>query len=346
MDNKDIQSTKVDSSSYYKTSPREIVDDLEITWNTKTKGNLRKILEKIAEWNLKKKYPIMKDILVKGVSYETKKKIFTRAKERNLIVIHPKKSGHSNRYALSNLQDFEVNTKSEKKIRPTQEIINVNDILLGSSFCISAVREMLNHTSIEFHHIVIITSLESKGDYEYFDWHVPSQKNKAKVSDFLLSRYRKCILTLYPNGRIIVTIHSSNHPFNLFSYEGLIEFNVVCGQIYEYIVKYLRVKVLFSSEPLDWSVMQIDGAYDIPVRDLQRALHHKIKVENGGYISFRFSRVNLKIKYLHNLFQIYTKRLPYKGESLRIENRLSFRQPYPIFRDIIYNYSNKNKNSE
>lgn len=350
MDINDIQSTKVDSSSYYETSPREIVDDLEITWNIKTKGNLRKILEKIAEWNLKKKYPKIKDILVKGVSYETKKKIFTRAKERNLIVIHPKKFGHSNRYALSNMQDFEVNTKWERKIKPAQEIMNVDEIFLGSTFCIDAVREMLLHTSIEFHHIMITTTLQSRDDYKYFNWDIPSQKNKAKVNDFPLSRYRGCKVTLYPNGRIIVVIYSSKYPFNLFSYEGLVEFNTVCGQIYENIVKYLRIKVLFTGEPLDWSVVQIDGAYDIKVVDLQRALDRlnsrKIKVENGGYISFRFPKVGLQIKYLHQLFQIYTKRLPYKGECVRIENRLSFKRPYPILRDIIYNYSDKNKNSE
>ncbi len=347
MDNKDTQSANSNSSSNNETSPKELVDDLEITWNTKIKGKLRKVLEKIAERNLKKKCPIIKDIFVKGVSYDTKKKIFTRAKKRNLIVIHPKKFSHSNRYALSNMQDFEVHTKPEKKIKHAQEIMNVNEILLGSTFCMDAVREMLHRTSIEFHHIVITTTLQCKDDYEYFNWYIPSQKNKAKVRDFPLSRYRGCKVTLYPNGRTIVVIYSSKYPFNLFSYEGLVEFNVACGQIYEHIVKYLRLNVLFTSEPLDWSVMQIDGAYDIKVVDLQRALdrliNRKIKVENGGYISFRFPSGYLRIKYLHQLFQIYTKRLPYKGECLRIENRLSFKQPHPTVRDIVYNYSDRNK---
>jgi hypothetical protein len=326
-------------------SPESLVDELESVYHIKIKGKLRILLLNIAALNLEKKYPVMREVMIMGVSYEAHKKMYARAKQKGLIVTHPKKKGRSDRYVLSTIQDIDIDDKPKRKLKPSQEIMNVNEILLGSAFCIDAVKQMLNRTSIEFHHITITTSLQVPDDYRYFKWDIPSKKNKAKVMDFPLSRLRGCKITLYPNGRIIVVIYSSKYPFNLFSYEGLIEFNTVCGQIYEHIVKFLRVKMLLTSEPLDWEVTQIDGAYDIKVVDLQRALdrlnNQKISLDKGGYISFRFPKPHIKIRYLHQLFQIYTKRLPYKGECLRLENRLSFDKSYPRLRDIVYNYSVK-----
>ncbi len=319
-------------------NPKALVDELESIKKLKIRGNMRRVLEKIGEFNLKKKHPTIKDVGILGLSYENKKKIIARAKERGLVVIHPQKDGNSFKYALSNMQDFEIKDKLHGKIKPAEEAINVNEILKVSSFYIQAVDEMLNHTTIEFHHIVISTDLNFKDEYQYFDWKIPSRKNKAKVCHFRLAGHRKFNLTLYPNGRMMLIIESSKHPFNLFSYEGLMDFNITCGQILQTLAKDTHITPLLSPEPAEWKVMQIDGAYDIPVWDLQKSIVEKIPVEKGGGISFRFPGGYLKVKHLNQLYQIYTKRLPYKGNCLRLENRLAFKHPYPTLGDIKFGY--------
>ena len=338
--------SSLDDESHSTEEARALVDELETISGKKITGNIRLVLEKIGEFNLARKYPTIKDIVILGLRYENKKKLIMRAKGRDLVVTHPRRKGHAIRYALSNMQDFETEDEVPYDVKPSVGAINVNEILKVATFYMDAVGEMLDHKFIEFHHIVIATELNYKDDYQYFEWSIPSQKNKAKVSNYTLTRYRGVLLSLYPNGRMIMTIRSSRHPFNLFTHDGLMDFYITCGQILEHFCRNIGGEKSLSADPMEWKVMQIDGAYDIPIKDLEIAVAEKIPVKKGGGISFKFPGGYLKVKHLNQLYQIYQKRLPYKGKCLRIENRLSFKQPYPSFKDIEYNYSDRNGNGE
>ena len=78
-----------------------------------------------------------------------------------------------------------------------------------------------------------------------FNWPIPSQKNKTKTHELRLSRHRTCVISVSLNGGITMIIKCSKHPFALFSFEGLLDFNTACGQILDKIMEYSS-----NSEPL------------------------------------------------------------------------------------------------
>ncbi|MDR4492044.1 MAG: hypothetical protein R2685_14275 [Candidatus Nitrosocosmicus sp.] len=333
-----LKETEVESRSQIEA--KALVDELESIYDKRIRGNMRIVLEAIGKENRKKFYPTLLEISTPGIRFENRKKLLYRAKERDLVVTHPVRKGHAFRYALSNMQDFPnddiVSSVATKK---SNEKIDLNEILTRSLFYIDAMKEMLDHSIIKFHHIVVAAEFDYKDDYDWLDWRIPSTKNKAKVLSRTISRNRGFLLTAYPNGKIMMNIRCSNHPFDLFSHDGLMDFYITSGQIVEQIYDKLGYEDLFSADPREWKVTQIDGAYDIRVKDLERAVVEKTPVNRGGWISFKFPSGGLKVKYLNELYQIYQKRLPYEGNCIRLERRFGFKKPYPSLGDIKYNYS-------
>ena len=145
------------------------------------------------------------------------------------------------------------------------------------------------------------------------------------------------------NGSMAMIIRCSKHPFALFSFEGLLDFNTACGQILDKIMEYSSNSEPLSSKVPGWKVMQIDAALDIPIKNME----NYSDAESGGKknketISFNWLGV-VKVKHLNQLYQIYNKILPSKGHCLRIENRLSFKSPQPNMAMLLDNFTSRHK---
>ena len=143
---------------------------------------------------------------------------------------------------------------------------------------------------------------------------MPSKKNKAKICEFRLSRHRSCIVTIYPSSTVTIVIRCSKDPFDLFSKDGIFKLTAICGQILEKIIEQTRNFKPLKTEILNWRIIQIDAAYDIPLKQDAMSLN---------WLGC------LRIKHLLQIYQIYVKMLPNKGRCLRLERRFSFKTLQP-----------------
>jgi phage pi2 protein 07 len=319
---------KVKESHDYE-NPFDVVNELSELKKRRIKGTRRRIFEHIAKYNLSKEYPISDEIGKElKISYQTLKKELTRSVQEGFLVHHPEKKGHNYRYVLYNMQDYNITTlESTKRNNNSNDDLDMEGLYQSASLLISILNAFIEDNHLTFHNISFITELNDKDDYFSLDWIIQSQKNKAKVYEFKVARHRSCVITIYPNGRVMIDIKCSMAPFDLFNIDGRNDLRKVCGQVFQEIINNLSHLSPLKTDISDWLLTQIDGAYDIQIRDIEEKMNEGKLPHQHNTISLRRMGV-LKIKHLDQIFQFYEKMLP-TGPSLRLESRLLFKESKP-----------------
>ncbi len=262
------------------------------------------------------------------IPYETLKQALRRAVNRGLVVHHPEKNGHSFRYVLANMQDYPIHEKKSRKKNNSDMDIDINELCQSTALVMGILYEWTGKNHKTFHNISFSCELTDKDDYTLLQLDIFSQYNKAKVHEFRISRHRFCSITFYPNGRVTMIIRCSKEPFELFVDDGRNDLLTVCGQILH------EIKIVTNNlDPLetdisDWKVYQIDGAYDIPIHEIEEKMTENKLSHEHGLLAFRRWGV-IRIKDLYGLCQFYEKMMPLLGPCLRLERRFSFKNLQP-----------------
>jgi hypothetical protein len=329
-----FSSSKAKESHDYE-NPFDVVNELSELKEIGIKGNKRRILEYIAKHNLAKEYSNSDEIGKElGIPYSTLKKALYRYVKEQLLVLHPEKKGHRYRYVLYNMQDYDTTrVESTKRNNNSNDDLDMNELYQSALLLISILNTFIEDNHLTFHNISFITELNDKDDYFSLDWIIQSQKNKAKVHEFRVARHRSCVITIYPNGRVMIDIKCSMAPFDLFNIEGRNDLRTVCGQVFQEIIINLSNHSPLKIDISDWRLTQIDGAYDIQIRDIEEKMNEGKLPHQHKTISLRRMGV-LKIKHLDQIFQFYEKMLP-TGPSLRLEHRFLFKEPKPNIETFI-----------
>jgi hypothetical protein len=311
-------------------NPYHVINELELKLGKKIKGNHRKVLEFIAKENLSWTFSTIRDLEseLKTISFESLKKILSRAVDNGILVIHPEKKGHSNQYVLSNLQDYVVSEK-KLKVDAGADDCNKNQIELFTLFFFRIISEFISQNKMMFHHIVFSSELNDDDDYAYLDWYIPSTKNKARKHEFKLSRLRSCVVNIYPNKSVTIAIKCSKDPFDLLSIEGINKLHADCGKILNEIINSTNNPQPLITDIPDWKIVQIDAAYDIPLHEIEPNLSKISEIYGRQDYLISVWPKCLRIKHLNRIYQIYLKILPTHGYSLRIEQRFGFNYLQP-----------------
>jgi len=302
-----------------------VVDELQDLKCIRIKGTLRRVLEYVAKCNLSKEFPISRDIgLFLRLNYDATKALLKRAVDNGLLISLPPQKGHWKRYVLANLQDCVVD-ELQIKCEPKQDLVELSQLLQNTHLQLTALDDRLAKCKLMFHHISLISELNDREDYIRLNWNIVSKNNRGKIFKLRLSRHRTCNVIIYPNGTCLIYIECSKEPFDLFSDPGLYELHSICGEIQREIKFQLSNFSPLRDEVFEWGITQIDGAYDIPIDDINK--HGSLNESKGqdGRISFNWLGL-VKIRHLNMLFQIYQKRMPTLGPCLRLERRFSFKK--------------------
>ena len=339
--NTDSFSYSSTKNSHVYENPFDVVDELSALRKTRIKGSLRRILEHIAKCNLSNEYPTPNEIGKElRISYSTLKKTLQRAVGNRLIVRHPEKKGHSQRYVLYNMQDHVISGHSTNRDYDENDDgdIKTDELYQSATILMSALDELIENNRKMFHNISLTSELNDKDDYYRIEWKIQSQKNKGKVYEFRFARHRSGVITIYPNGRVLIDVRCSKEPFDLFIADGRNDLRVVCGQLLQELIKEISNLSPLKTDIPNWQITQIDGAYDIPIRDIEDKMNEGRLPHQHASISLRRLGV-LRIKHLDRIFQIYEKMLP-TGPSLRLERRFSFNEQKPTVDSLVNSFTN------
>lgn len=333
---KSILSSSEAKESHHYENPFDVVDELSRLKKIRIKGNLRRILEYIAKCNLSNEYPTSDEMSKElRISPSTLKKVLSRAVKKQILVYYPKKKGQRCRYVLYNMQDYDATDSYSRKKDNNDNVLDMSELYQSATLMMSIyiLNDLIENNHKTFHNISFTAELNDKDDYFRLGWKIQSQKNKAKVHEFRFARHRSCVITTYPNGRVIIVIRCSKAPFDLFSIGGRNDLRIVCGQVLQEIINKLSNFSPLKTDIPDWQITQIDGAYDISIHHIEEKMNEGKLPHQHTSISFRRLGV-LKIKHLDQTFQFYEKMLP-TGPSLRLERRFSFKELKPTVESFI-----------
>lgn len=304
--------------------PIDIVDDLENHFDIRITGQKREVLESIARANLKGYGISNKELVARlkkwGLKHEHIRKITRKLESGGILKRLPSRKGHELDYVLVNMldrfKDADVDDDiSGDRLQDEQTYNHDSNII---NFLYSLIKKKQEP---EFHHI----SLKSRLKYPDMDynriktnrdiqWVDSSDKNRCLLYKRRLSVHRSFSIEVYPNGTVMITIGSSKMPYRWNSREDWISLMSTCGVIHQTLRDALSV-----SEPLihtyegDWFVTQLHIGYDFELGDRAGKLYFT-RLFDGA----------MQVKHLDGVYQLYNKRLPYKGEVIRFENHLNF----------------------
>ena len=302
----------------------DVINNWQETNAKRINGKLRSIGEFVARQNLIKKSPTNKEIRSKlGIEKEYCKKLLAKARSIGLLQVHDKRSGHQYRYYVSNIKDYVIENNSDS---------NVDDSAIGLDpekdplFQLTILNDMISHESMSFHHINIKSNLKDNDDYSRLNWTVQSRENKGKVFELRISRYRSCKIIVYPNGTVNMILKCTSDPIYLGRVEDMTNFISICGEL----LNVLKAETS-NSEPLvndvaNWKLTQFDGAFDVPIESNVHASGNK-QTEKGLLSWKNFG--SIRVKYLGQLYQLYSKNVLHKGKVFRLEKRFSFANNKP-----------------
>lgn len=310
---------------YFDNVINDIIENLEIGKPRKFPKKLRKIIYFITSKNLKR-IGITKKMLMDEFDFskDYAEKVLYEMKEAKIIVPSKIRDGHMMTYYLYNMQDKITDTKKGIKIKSayTNDLDDVDKDII-----IALLKEVTNRRGY-FHNFRFQTKLLDKDDYDKIDvssnkkWKILSERNKVKVIEFGIGLYRYAKFQMSPNGTVEIYISATRYPYDLRTAKGLSEFFVDLGKI-EFFLRFFFSSRLPVEECHNWYVVRLDFNYD---------LKDSIDV---SYISKGNSI--LQIKHFPHLYQFYTKRMPNQGLVLRLEERVSFKQPYKTIKELTDN---------
>lgn len=297
----------------------EILAELECKIKRELTKNERKLLMFTAWNNYHKKgvtRRMIQDILISTTDYA--EKIIYNLRKNGLIVSSNMRKGRMMTYFLSNMQDYiPVKNMAKKNLNG-----NTNEYSCLDDQIILILLKNLTANKGVFHNFRLLTRLRDKEDYDLLKvsrgWKLQSERNKIKVMEIRLSRFRHVKLQVSPNGTVEIYIACSKNPYDLHHDVGLSEFFADLGKI-DFIFE--GESRIFSPVEhfYEWHIVRVDYNYDIEDIDVSY-------LSSGTTI--------LQVRHLSRLYQLYTKQLPDKGLVLRIEEHLSLPIPYPKIKDF------------
>jgi hypothetical protein len=290
-------------------------------------GAILSVLEAIGYFNLKDQpatntdiyHYLGKDMSIEYIRKITGQRLKYKTKEGiivNLVIVLEDKRGHGDQFVLANMQHIISSSSNQNKKdndkTATKENYSDNDRELINEYAV-LLQALHSNPNPEFHHLSLKTELKDKEDYKRLgDWHMPSPINKARVLTNRISFYRTYKIMVYPNGKVIIMIGASMHPFRWDGSDDWISLVATCGSIHQVLRDSLSLsEPLIHKSESDWIITQIDIGFDIP-------LHPQVRF-NGS----------LQIKQLERVHNIYPKLLPYKGRCARLEENISFPSDSP-----------------
>ena len=319
------------------TNSFDVINEWEQMHGKRIMGKLRDVSEYVAKQNLSKKLPTNKDIRVHlRISKEYCKKILTKGRRIGLLAIHQKRSGHQYRYYVTNIQDHTIlqDDATITEASDDDEEINLEKDLL---IPLAILDDLMERENISFHHISLKSTLKDISDYARISWKVGSDSNKGKIFELKISEYRQCEFLVYPKGTVSMIIKCSNDPLYLKTPEDVADFFSICGEI----MGVLKAETSNSSPLVDdvakWKLTQFDAAFDIPMATPKNPNQPKDSNKQKGLLSYS-NFGTFRLKYLGQLYQMYSKNVLHKGNVLRIERRFSFLGMQPtitMFRHVI-----------
>jgi hypothetical protein len=341
-----------------------IVDELQERFNFKIKGWDRNILAEMAWSHIDRRNGFIaptiklllerlekKEIRVQGKMisiYNLRKKIKLMYK-KGIIIRLSDKDGHGDQYVLANMQDLDIKKDNKKPhIREKDSSSDrplLNDTIIEESLykiiaprCSkdgndSVVIYKVNYPEPEFHHITLLSYLESpEEDYETLeeskDWTMPSEKNRGLKYEGRISRNRTFTIMVYPVGTVEIMIRCTKDPFRWFPREDWIVLYDICNSIHNLLKDYLERGVssnpLVDSTYLDWQVTQLHLGYDLSVGKDNKATY-KEKKKDKRRLNLTKLSIPVRVRNLDGIScQIYVKHMPHKGITLRLEEHINF----------------------
>lgn len=311
----------VELSSRKKEVINEMLTDLESVIGRKLTKKETQILRYIASRNFYH-IGVTKDMLqiVFRITKDYAEKLLFEYRKKGLIVSSSIRKGRMMEYFLSNMQDY----ISIDRVKTSVKTKSPSHYNLDDNILMILMRELSNNKGL-FHNIRLITELDDKKFYELLKtgrnnfWQIQSAKNKVKVAYTRLSRFRATSLQVSPNGTVEIYLNSSRNPYDLYSNLGLSELFVDLGKIENLFQLSIGVSLPLKNF-FEWYVIRFDYNYDIEGLDLRY-------LSQGSGI--------LQIGHLTQLFQFYTKQLPYKGLIMRMERAFSLLKPYKTLREFL-----------
>src|SRR6476659_4901159 len=184
-------------------------------------------------------------------------------------------------------------------ISPMTQTINSDSIIESW-----LIRIMSNKPNPEFHHITLETNIKYSEDYKRIPlttdgWHIPSNRNKAKVFKCSYNRHREYTIIVYPNGKVMIMIEASYHPYKWYSHDDWMQLREICGSIFQRFKDSLSIEPLIHNNVSDWTVKQLDINYDIPMSPLDS----KSSPSKGSLSVARLFDGCLKVKHLDRVYQ-------------------------------------------
>lgn len=307
---------------YPKTQPDDLVRDLESHFaETKLPPRIRKALLGIASINIREhRGATVLDLENSGVNKHNAEKILSEVKKLGLVNVCEKRAAKMYQYVLSNYSGI-----IESKV----EIKNKKQPILPNNICLLLAQE-LSHRNYVYHNIGLETRLNYKEDYDLIKWNIPSQRNKQKVHCYKIDMERNCTFILSTTGTLSLTLGCTFKPYSFHTAEGLMELFVTCGQILNLLQLSADNRINIVPNVGEWNLIRFDYNKDISTLELQEK-----------YPSIRWnSREVLKLRYLANIFQIYSKEMSFEGNVLRAEGHYTTknkRKFFDISQDILSN---------
>lgn len=181
----------------------------------------------------------------------------------------------------------------------------------------------------EFHHLSLKTNLKDKEHYyRLVDWHTSSDANKAMVLENRISFHLTYKVMVYPNGKVIIIIGASMHPFKWGDSDDWISLVASCGPIHQTLRDRLSLsEPLFHISESDWIVKQFDLNYDVHMHPFLLSDSSSSSTDSKEPTTIIWPCI--KVKQLGRVYQVYSKQLPYKGRCRRMEEQIIFQSHSP-----------------
>ena len=242
--------------------------------------------------------------------------------ERGLILSLPERNKRLKQYVLSNLYD-EFATLNHDSCNSNNKNNNAKN--QGFDYgLIDRIAEYFSREKPGLHNIHIQTNT-SRQNYELLENWKCDDSNKGKTKEFKLEIKRRFVITVYPNGTILIVISCNTKPFKLHDSNELIGFFSSLGEIKKTLS--LEFKNTSSEIPpvTEWWITQYDIDNTVATDVLQKEFS-KVNVSSS-------LRNSVPIRLFGHLFYCYLKPMPNLGQSIRFEERV-FPERKPLQKEI------------
>src|SRR6476646_2477980 len=254
-------------------TPEDLVDDWERLHDTRLPRQAREFALKVAAIHLDKDDDSEGGVTISDIrvllgcrSINAAEARKDRAVKMGLLVPHPTlKEGKQNVYFLSNYIHV-VDERLKRRLKE-EAPVSPDDITL-------VLIKVLSSRKCAYHHISLRTELKyPQEDYERLNgetWIEKSSKNKTKISTFKIEDRRNCTLNVSKNGTVMTSIECSKYKYKLYTYEGIAELFISCGQVFSILQQEARNRLNVVPHPIDWRIVQFDNDKTISISELKK----------------------------------------------------------------------------